>query len=408
MSVLSMTVSAKSGSKSRPIPGADKVSPRAAQEAQDMMKRFARAGERRFRFEKIIGEGSAGVTFKMRIKEEEGPPSPHRTPSRSVRRFVMKRSLNEQAERNLAQEVKVLERFKASMHISRPFYIDDGKLENALSYINGPTLLTEWIEGGLLYDFIQRLGNRDRPLPNRMLWRLFLCFCRFLVAMAWPPAGDGSAAVIETIPAPKPPVSRLVHGDLNHRNVMVDAFEPTEHSRVPLLKLIDFGGSRDLPAAANQPADIAVKTNMLYIGQIMLTLLGGSHRGGSSDMQITTTGGEAKTIKSCARDLDNMNPAYKMPQPLIARHKDRMDNLDPRIRSLVAQCCALNTADRPDVEDLLKAIEDAIKTTTQDYYSSYKYAADETDSALQRISRQLLLDADTTISDALGGLSLGP
>ncbi|KAI0602367.1 kinase-like domain-containing protein [Biscogniauxia sp. FL1348] len=396
------------------IPGQDTVSPRAAQEAQDMLKRFAQVGEKRFQFERIIGEGSAGVTFKMKMKEEEEqPPSLYKTPSSKtpVRRFVMKRSLNAQAERNLKQEIEVLKRFSASMHISRPFYVDDGRLESTISYMDGPTLLTEWIEGGLLYDFIQRLGDREQPLPNRMLWRLFLCFCRFLVAMAWPPDGDGSAAVIETIPKPnangvRPPMSRLLHGDLNHRNVMIDAFESIEHSKVPLLKLIDFGGSRDLPASTNQAADLAVKTNMLYIGQIMLTLVGGSHLGGSANMQVTING-EEKTVRSYARDLDGLNPSYKAPPALVARHKDKMDNLDPRIRSLVARCCALSSTDRPDIVDLLDMVEEAVRTTKKDYYSSYKYFANESDEALERLSRELLLNADS-ISSTLASLTLGP
>ncbi|KAI1487078.1 hypothetical protein F5X96DRAFT_651866 [Biscogniauxia mediterranea] len=347
-------------------------------------------------------------------KEEEGQtPSLYKTPPSQtpVRRFVMKRSLNAQAERNLKQEIEVLERFKASMHVARPFYIDDGKLERTLSYMDGPTLLTEWIDGGLLYDFIQRLGDRDQPLPNRMLWRFFLCFCRFLVAMAWPPDGDGSAAVVETIPNPnahgvRPPMSRLLHGDLNHRNVMIDAFESIEHSRVPLLKLIDFGGSRDLPANDKQPADLAVKTNMLYIGQIMLTLIGGSHLGGSANMNIAIDGVD-KVIRSYARDIDGLNPSYKAPPALVARHKDKMDNLDPRIRSLVARCCALSSTDRPDIEHLLDTVEAAVRTTKKDYYSGYKYFANESDHALERLSRELLFDADS-IGISLAGLSLGP
>lgn len=72
-------------------------------------------------------------------------------------------------------DIIMFQKFQGAIHISQPFYIDKQDPENSLSYLTGPTLLIEWIDNGLLYDFVERVGDWGQSLPNRMLWRLFLC-----------------------------------------------------------------------------------------------------------------------------------------------------------------------------------------------------------------------------------------
>lgn len=62
------------------------------------------------------------------------------------------------------------------MHIAQPSHVLDDPRWNTLTRpLRGPTLLMEWIENGLLWDFYERRAGSDEPLPNRLLWSLFLC-----------------------------------------------------------------------------------------------------------------------------------------------------------------------------------------------------------------------------------------
>ncbi|RYP53579.1 hypothetical protein DL768_001443 [Monosporascus sp. mg162] len=300
------------------IPGQDVVSPAAVAEAKYLLENFAWAKEQRFHFERIIAEGSFGVTFKMKMWEKQ----------------------------SLTLELKP--KFQGAIHVSQPFHIDDTESGNTLVYLKGPTLFIEWLDNGLLYDFIERVGDWGKPLPNRMLWRLFLC-------------------------------------------LMIHNFEEREHKEVPMIKLIDFGMSRELREIEKIP-DAAVKTNMLDIGKVMLAFLGCSHRGGASDMKVTYRG-EEKTIKSFARDIDGLSPTYKAPAAIVARHKEKMENLDPDIRSLVALCCVQDPNERPELEDLLREVERYVRTKEQNDYVGKKYYGNESNAAISRIVREVMLDA---------------
>ncbi len=86
------------------ILGQDKVSPEAVAETRRLLTSFERVNERRFEFERIISEGSFGVTLRMRMREQP-QPTPGSIP---VRRFVMKRSLNQQGRENIQREIGIL------------------------------------------------------------------------------------------------------------------------------------------------------------------------------------------------------------------------------------------------------------------------------------------------------------
>ncbi|RYP93295.1 hypothetical protein DL770_000584 [Monosporascus sp. CRB-9-2] len=342
------------------IPGQDKVSPAAVAEAKYLLENFDRAKEKRFHFERIIAEGSFGVTFKMKMWEKQSLT----LESRPVRRFVMKRSLNEKGRENISLEIEFL---RGAIHVSQPFHIDDTESGNTWVYLKGPTLFIEWLDNGLLYDFIERVGDWGAPLPNRMLWRLFLCrkYSDFILAKK--------------------------SGGLMPDYIMIHNFEEREHKEVPMIKLIDFGMTRELRAIDKIP-DAAVKTNMLDIGKVMLAFLGCSHRGGASDMKVTYRG-EETTIKSFARDIDGLSPTYRAPAAIVARHKEKMENLDPDIRSLVALCCVQNPNERPELEDLLGEVERHVKTKEQSDYVGKKYYENESNAAISRIVREVMLDA---------------
>lgn len=183
----------------------------------------------------------------------------------------MKRSLAEVGEKNITIEIDALDvrriacelrhswydvtphelifelqRLRRSMHIAQPSHvIDDPRWNSLMGHLQGPTLLMEWIENGLLWDLYEKKAGSDEPLPNRLLWSLFLCckhpdedlcyprvnvaplVCRMVAGMAWPPRDFGRRAdgkpILEVIPprnqrGERPPKSRLLHGDFHGRN----------------------------------------------------------------------------------------------------------------------------------------------------------------------------------------------
>ncbi len=66
------------------------------------------------------------------------------------------------------------------MHIAQPSHVlDDPRWNSVIQSLKGPTLLMDWIDNGLLWTFYERRSELDEPLPNRLLWSLFLC-CKVL------------------------------------------------------------------------------------------------------------------------------------------------------------------------------------------------------------------------------------
>ncbi|GAW14528.1 hypothetical protein ANO14919_039310 [Xylariales sp. No.14919] len=427
----------------RPLGGQSSVSRQAIGDAEYVRRFFEAAPDRTFAVERIIAQGSWGYTLLMTMKTNDTPqtrptqapsqapglqplpslsdsfqslsisnpitrlfrpsegdpassfgrgpfgfapqlPRPPRPPRRpeSVTRFVLKRSLAEVGEKNITKEIDALDRLRGYTHFAQPSHVlEDTRWQTVSQALKGPTLLMDWVENGLLWAFYEK---------------------RMVVGLAWP-ARDlggrpGGASGSEVIPAPnergeRPPKSRLLHGDFHAQNIMIDTVEPTEHRFIPVLKLIDFGMSRDLPVRPNEPEGLVVKTNIRAIGEVMLGLLRGNIKGGPGMMEITYKG-ETRAINSYATDLDRLSNRYRAPAYMIAQHQERIDNLDPEIRSLVALCVAVRPEDRPDIEDLLGIVEEKARNKKRDDYLSYKYSDNETEAAIRHIVERYMFDAD--------------
>lgn len=57
------------------------------------------------------------------------------------------------------------------MHVVKPLAIDPNPLVN----LGVPYYITEYLQNGTLKLFVQRTRQAGERLPNRLLWRLFLC-----------------------------------------------------------------------------------------------------------------------------------------------------------------------------------------------------------------------------------------
>lgn len=106
-----------------------------------------------------------------------------------------------------------------------------------------------------------------------------------------------------------------------------------------------------------------------------------------------TYNGQPKMIESYATDLDKLSSKYRAPADVVAKHQDRIDNLDPDLRSLVALCVAVRIDDRPDIEYLQRAVERNTRDKKPSDYRNFKYANNETDAAMDRILADCIFNA---------------
>ena len=145
--------------------------------------------------------------------------------------------------------------------------------------------------------------------------------------------------------------------------------------------------------------DEAVKANIFAAGTTMLSIIGGSNKRGTANMVVKVEGAE-RTIRSYAKDLDEVSRSYGMPAPLVARHRRKMENLDEDLKDLVARCCAAAPGDRPNLEDLIGQVEHHVATKTEADYAGKQYSDQESDEYITRIVKDMIINAKTDVEEA--------
>ncbi|KAI0014469.1 kinase-like domain-containing protein [Xylariaceae sp. FL0662B] len=321
----------------------------------------------RFAFEDLVGFGQYGVACQV-LQRAEG----RRFGRTAAKRFVVKHALGDERQvMALKNEIRMLQRLQGASHILQPFLIIDNPL---LVAFHCPSLVTEYVENGSLSDLIDRVTDSRQPLPNRLLWRVFLCLLRFVIAMAWPDVDEkGNIPAREEIRARK---AQIVHNDMHTKNIMISDFDQGEHSLVPMLKLIDFGLARERPLGLPffPITDQGVKRNIYDIGAVMMDIITGKSRRGSRARMEARIYDRSIVIDSAAEPLTP--PSYP--------------NLDPDLRGLVIWCLAINPENRPLVENLEEIISEQVRSRTAKSYAGFPYQEDETDERVAAILARLL------------------
>ncbi|KAK9413180.1 hypothetical protein SUNI508_11956 [Seiridium unicorne] len=113
---------------------------------------------------------------------------------------------------------------------------------------NGNRGFVDRLPNGTLQRFINRALDKDKVLPNRMLWRLFMCMIRMVIALAWPDVHQSNENRLEEVMVTTSEAV-LRNTDINPGNLMFGNFlralneEPfdEEHSLTPIMKMIDLG-----------------------------------------------------------------------------------------------------------------------------------------------------------------------
>ncbi|KAI1485394.1 kinase-like domain-containing protein [Biscogniauxia mediterranea] len=119
-------------------------------------------------------------------------------------------------------------------------------------------MISEFAGFGNLTDFISLVARKNEVIPNRVIWRFWLCLVRGIVGMAFPPRKfnpdwktSGKDLLDEVTPADDEEyelMKRYVHFDLDPANIFMFEFDTDspEHDLAPIIKIADFGLSEEV------------------------------------------------------------------------------------------------------------------------------------------------------------------
>ncbi|KAI1101466.1 hypothetical protein F4804DRAFT_315828 [Jackrogersella minutella] len=219
-----------------------------------------------------------------------------------------------------------------------------------------------------------------------MLWTMFLCMVRTCIAMAWPwDAVDENETTMRDPSAP----SGLVHNDFHGGNLVFGPFlDSPEHTRTPILKLLDFGLAARLKPHEYGEEGTGEQRNILDLGIMMATLI-------MLDTDKMYTGEEIEL------DLSRLNlsssvltPASGILEDIEMGTPDPFPNVDLNLRFIVAGCMASNPEDRPRLAELENWAVNGITRNTPDKYAHLSGGIEwETDATIHRLLRRCIFDA---------------
>ncbi|KAI1434335.1 hypothetical protein GGR50DRAFT_695273 [Xylaria sp. CBS 124048] len=373
---------------------------------------FDRDEKKRFQMETVIGCGVFGLTWKIKCLPSSDPTSTGSSSEPDIRHLVLKTEatltfgLLDRSSDSLdifpeyddiepMYDRKWLKMLKWAKHVVRDMTPEDDPLAQQFlgRSLNGAEaeywVYMEWLENGTLGTFIDKASESEViqvPLPNRLLWRFFLCMTRMCIAMGWPPQqpeGDDPQPVTER--AHGPAYGGLSHSDIHSGNVMLGGFMPDdpdkEHWLTPILKLIDFGEMKKLEGEQKE-IEKANAANLYAIGYIMLMLV---------KLDTQWPGHSAQPWR-----LDPSQPEFlTFGAPLLpdVNGVDPYPTLDPNLRNLVCLCLARESKKRLSPSIMANVAVKCIAERDEKYYRD-RGVEGESDESIREILQEILFNAD--------------
>ncbi|TRX93607.1 hypothetical protein FHL15_005579 [Xylaria flabelliformis] len=282
---------------------------------------------------------------------------------------------NQQADDELKNELRWLKILQGAEHIV-------GLLGQELdgSKVSRPALVLEYVEYGSIQDLCKRMTKRNIRVPNRVLWSMFLCLIRACIGFAYPPWQNGEHETIPVDGSKKP--SSIIHNDLHDENVLIGELMPdsTEHRHAPILKVIDFG-----KAMQSQPGNwvTADQTNIQEAARIIAGVVAMKYSTLRDENMEVEIPDEAGTVRKIVVFTD---PALRDSTYVL-----------PALKNLLLLCQAANPRDRPSLQYVLTACENAVRThTVQNYAEIVDYDNTlESDDAIRSVVQQIVFNADS-------------
>ncbi|KAI5920676.1 kinase-like domain-containing protein [Camillea tinctor] len=336
----------------------------------------------RFAFEKDLATGTSGFGILFKETDRSG----------TSRRFVVKRSVEEDWDADIQNERAWLQKMQKVEHIVNLVTITDNPIlpYNGQGGLSGVSIIMEYMENGTVRQFLDRVGSE--PLPNRLLWAIFLCLTRACIGMAYPtpnPKDEDTAS--PEIPLEGVVPLTLAHRDMHDGNLMFGGLDPKqqEHSLVPIVKLIDFDRAMLMPEQVSAPKDTDIVS---YDGVLNLSQLRSPYgvRNTGIDQNIIGAGIAMSRIITNSKSL----PVHLCREQM--RNSTTYSYLDNDLRLLIVRCLAVDPKNRPRLEELLARLHGAISARNQAYYANIGAMADrERDETLSKIVSNYIFNGDT-------------
>ncbi|KAK7914693.1 kinase-like domain-containing protein [Apiospora marii] len=362
----------------------------------------------RYATECFVSNGALGHVYKLKTTSEG-----------ETRRLIVKipfeavQDVPARARRNFMTEeasLKICNRWwqalQAAMHVVNRFEIPDDPLHNpvpqgAVSIVKGWVYM-ERLENGTLEQFITRAKGRSAPLPNRLIWRLLMCFIRMHIALSWPTSYAAGNIKLETIEGDYPSYI-LYNSDIHSQNVMFGHFSSDdllEHEITPILKMIDLGGVEKRATPTVYAWNAAIQKLLAFLPQVSSQL---PYRLGSRAMSYSLT-----DMHLFPKELEPLLFAGRDPD-MTLKYDPRLDLdlyrvIDPSMGSVNLDPMSLHYMEQVATE--------AIRTRTAEWYRNNmpRSNLDETDEAAIRLVRELILEPSNpnkSVADAMQALIEG-
>ncbi|OTB00564.1 hypothetical protein M426DRAFT_267461 [Hypoxylon sp. CI-4A] len=383
-----------------------KMSRQVVKQSEIIKKHFA--SHRGVKFLQLIGEGKHGVAC---VAKQQADPS--RNPPLKEFFFVVKRSYKEgYADEILQQEISMLKRFRGAPHILQIRDIDPNPFES----MSRPTLITEYIKNNTVGNLMERLVAWEAmPVPNRLLYRFFVCLVRACIGMAFPDR-EYAQNEVETFQDGwrEKGMTQIMHGDMDPDNFMVGELSPPiwEHELAPAIKLIDFGMASihlDL-----EHRDLGVSENIFGIGRIMRVFVTGNlEMDLDPEFEKVIIPTQLPGVGERLPVDENLVGEYGQPLPKPNQAQQEAANanlptkeiltassglalpnyphLDNELRALIQQCTAVDPSQRPSLPDLGTTLtEQSLRKHEWFYGTNEAIRFRETDAQIQEYSNYVL------------------
>ncbi|KAI1859947.1 uncharacterized protein JN550_011758 [Neoarthrinium moseri] len=293
---------------------------------------------------------------------------------------------------DITKEKNILKILKWAMHIVHMVEIPEDPLKRNIPmrpHRLGHWIYLEWVENGDVNNFISKaLAAKVEVVPNRLLWRFWLCMLRMVVAMGWPPEPVGDASPVGGMieRTSTKPVRGIVHNDVNNGNVMFGGFTAgldEEHDVSPPLKLIDWGEAAEFKGfdgVAESLFDVAT----VMISIVLLSEDEGIDLGpGSYEVPFQASARAPKIQTTAVSLLPDENG--KNPVPF----------LENDLKAAICTCLAGEESDRPKITTLVDQAVHAIRHRNEQWYANNGHPRPqlESDQNIDAIIKACLLNA---------------
>ncbi|KAI1257219.1 hypothetical protein MGN70_000258 [Eutypa lata] len=350
-----------------------------------------------FTFDDVLGHGGMGLVLKFNELTKDKDV---------VRSVAVKRALTEQAEKSLREEGEIMKNFIGAEHLvqlipepdpnAKPdpneppalkpngsrkhprdpdddVDMNDRPARRPRVEIDSPMLVMEYLKNGNLADIIQRVRERkDVYVPDRILWKFFLCLIKACIELANPPCDTRK---VKTQPR------QLVHFDIDPQNVLVDDFTkiPGEHDVSPRLKIGDFGLTESMERGANNEygwfSHYRGRGKYGYFSPEQFTVEWDPIPPDAEDFPHETAGnyGSHTNVWGIGLVMESLITTYyplDPPRATMLRFANvdyasygahlldaQFDDIDPPLRRLVTCCLAHNPMHRPPLDELQRLAE---------------------------------------------------